>query len=110
MAVKHLVGQLLLPGKIHDALDKLRQVIEDEIFVIRSHRPGGQVDDTAVMAQAIADLGQVGILLAGEDVHEKTSSPQFAAQIADVDVHAAGLLASQRGQGTGMSTDHGDTV
>ena len=54
VAVNHVVVQVFLVRERKHALDELRQVVEDRVLVAGSFRPGRDVDDARLFAQAAA--------------------------------------------------------
>src|SRR5881628_1993514 len=54
------------------------------------------------------DAGDRRVLRAREDVDRHAHAPELAGDLADVHVHAAGLLAAQRGKGARVDAQHRD--
>jgi hypothetical protein len=65
--------------------------------------------DHARWVRALVDVRHARILRAREDVDGNTAAAELAAEIADVHVHAAGLLAAEHGQRAGVHAEHGYT-
>ena len=95
------------PAMRLDALDELGQV--SVLHLARHGRLGarGQMDDARALPQW-GDAGDRGVLRTREDVHGDAHAPELARRLANVDVHAARFLASERSQGAGVDAEHGD--
>ena len=67
---------------------------------------GAQVDDADIGAR-LDDGGGIGLGAAGEDVDEVAAASHLAAELAHVDVHAAGLAVAQGRQRRRVRADDG---
>ena len=108
VAVEHVVGDALAGREAPDAVDELGQVVVDLVLVVGALGAGRQVDDAHVVAEAGRDALDALVLRAREDVDRQAAVAQLARELAHVDVHAAGLLAAEGGEGTGVDAEHGD--
>ena len=86
--------------------DELVQVVVDQVLVVGLLGPGGQVDDARLVAQAIADARDGGVLRAGEYIDGQPPPAQLTCQLAHIDVHPARLLAAKGGERAGMHAEH----
>src|SRR5262249_3897214 len=91
-------------------LDKFWQMWVHLVRIKGSLRPGRDVDHAGIFAQHLVDVRDARILAAGEHVDLDAAPSQFAAQIAHVDVHAAGFLAAKHGQRAGVHAQHRDSA
>ncbi len=108
VAVDHIIADALLVRELKDAVHELRDVICQLAFRHRNLRPCGNMDDAVAEAEVVQNVRDVLILRAREHVHVDAHLAETARQVADVNVHPAGVLAAERCQRTGVIGKHGD--
>ncbi len=108
MAVNDIIADAALGGKLLDASHKLWNVFGQFTLGHGLFRPGGDVDNAVAKPQVVQDVRDVLILRAGKNIDVYPLAAQFGRQIADVNVHAAGVFAPQGRKRTGMVRNHGD--
>ncbi len=109
VAVDHVVLDSLFGGKLFDSLHKFGDVFCNIALALWLFGPGRDMHHAIAESQFMNHVRHVFILRAGEHIHMDSHPPQFARQIADINIHPAGILAPEGGQGTGMIGKHCNT-
>ncbi len=103
--VDHVVGDAALPREV---LDAGRELVEVGMNRLAGHRrlgARGQVHHAGAGTE-LDHPGDRRVLRPGEDVDVEPHAPELARDLPHVDVHPAGLLAAQGGEGTGVHREH----
>lgn len=108
MAVDQVVADALIVCELKDAVHELRDVVGQFPLRQRDLGAGRHMDDAVAVAEVVQNVRDVLILRAREHVHVDAHWAEIARQVADVDVHPAGVLAAERCQRTGVIGKHGD--
>ena len=88
---------------------EIAQVAEKAILPLASFRAGAEMDHAHVLARG-NDVRAVAVRATGKDVDEIAPPAHLAAELAHVDVHAAGLPISQRRQRRRVRANDGDAL
>jgi hypothetical protein len=107
MTVDQIIFQVFLIGKTAHALHEGRDVPSQSLFRLRDLRSRGYVDDPVPKAQVMKHVGDMLILGSGIYIHLDPHFPQMPGQVPDINVHSAGIFATQSCQGAGMIRKHG---
>ena len=107
VAVHHVVGDALARREREYVRLELVEVRCDHFFADRRARTRGDVDDARVRAERLGQR-RIGRRGAGEDIDAVATRAERLAELADVDVHAAGLAAAHRRQRRRVDAQHGD--
>ncbi len=92
--------------KSADAIHKLRDVLGNLAFAQRHLRPGRDMHHAVAIPQVVQHMRHVVILRACEHIHMHAHFAELAREFADVDVHTAGIFATQRRQWTSVIRKH----
>jgi hypothetical protein len=107
VAVNDVIVQVFTVGEAAHPPDKFRQIVQQAVFIAGRRWTGAHMDQ----AYAPIDLNDsrcVVRLGTGEYIDCYTATSELAAQFADIDVHAARLLAAQTREGAAMNAQHCD--
>ncbi len=80
--------------------------VKEVILVNRSGRTGGNVDEIDARAER-EDFGSIGIGAAGEDIDRNAETGGVTGELADINVHAARVLAAKGRKRGCMDRDRG---
>ena len=93
--------------RVVDAVDELVEMRVDALALHRRLRPGGKMHDPRALAER-DHAADRRVLRAREDVDPEPHPAELPRELADVDVHAARLLAPQRRERARVHAQHGD--
>src|SRR5215212_1000672 len=103
-----VVRRRLAPGEAVKSVPEPGHEREQLIFRHDLRRAGGEVHDPHLLVE-MDDLGKELAVPAGKNVDLMAHRPEVPGQLGDVDVLAAGVLATQSGQRARVFADHRKT-
>ena len=104
MGVDDVVADAGAQGVERHLLGELGQEREEVVLADRFRGTGRDGDDVDAGAD-LADFRRIGIGAAGEDVDRQPVLGEVTGKLADVDVHAARVLAAEAGERGGVNRD-----
>lgn len=108
VAMDKVIGGGLAPGKAAHAVEKLRQVGQDLVFVVWTGGARGHMDDSHTIGKRNHGR-QCGVLHTGKNIYLQSLRGQFGGKFADIHIHPARFFASKTGKWAAMNTEHSDT-
>ena len=105
VTVNDVIRHTLFVSIGDDAINECICMVEDEIFVVRGFGPGREGNQRDIARDRSNPLA-VERLAPGEDVDGYATTPKFATEFADIDVHSPGFFAAESCKWARMYRQH----
>jgi hypothetical protein len=109
MGMNDFIADSLCLHIVEDSTTKLSQMEPNQVFFIRGLWTGWNVDNPGAGAQR-DDSVNLRILVPGKHIDIDSLTSKLPRYLSDIDVHATCFLPTQRSQGAGVNTDHGNPL